>query len=223
MRFQNSVAAVFAVSGLILGRLRFLGGAALAAAAAYVAMQTMHQPFDFATLLATNQGALPAHALQNFAAALTLIIGENSTNLQIGTFAVYIVSIVTSTELWWRVHHLPDHQSKFLKKCSATVLIMLAASAQTVIQDYIALIPIFVWLWQATADDDTRETGRLIRKVLIAYPVMTWLYFGVQTAFPSLSIPIYFVWAVVLSVTTLPTLDVEQNNILNRRFKSQSN
>ncbi len=210
------------IPGLILGRLPFFGGAALAAAGTFFAMQAMHQPFDFATLLAATQGAVPTHSLQNFAAVLALILGENSTNLQIGTLAVYAVSIVASTELWWRVHHLPDSQNKFLKKCSATILIMLAASAHTVIQDYVALIPLFVWLWQATADDDTKETGRLVRKVLIAYPVMTWLYFAAQTAFPSVSMPIYFVWAVVLSVTTLPTLDVEQNNILNKRFKTQS-
>lgn len=210
------------IPGLILGRLQFFGGAALAAAGTFFAMQALHQPLDFATLLAANQSAGPTHSLQNFAAVLALILGENSTNLQIGTLAVYAVSIVASTELWWRVHHLPDSQNKFLKKCSATILIMLAASAHTVIQDFVALIPLFFWLWQATADDDTRETGRLVRKVLIAYPVMTWLYFAAQTAFPSISIPIYFVWAVVLSVTTLPTLDVEQNNILNKRFKTQS-
>lgn len=207
--------------GLIVGGLQFAGGAALAAVGTFFAMQAMHIPFDLAALSAVN-GAAPTHALQNFAAVLALILGDNYPNLQIGIFAVYVVSIVTSTELWWRVHHLPDNQSKFLKKCSATMLITLAASAFTAVQDYIALVPVFVWLWQATADDDTRETGRLVRKVLIAYPIVTWLYFAAQTAFPSLSIPVYFVWAVVLSVCTLPTLDVEQNNILNKRFKTQS-
>ncbi|MBS1956638.1 MAG: hypothetical protein JST89_20795 [Cyanobacteria bacterium SZAS-4] len=209
------------IPGLIVGGVRFAGGAALAAVGTFFAMQAMHIPFDFAALAAVN-GAVPTHTLQNFAAMLALILGENYPNLQIGIFAVYLVSIVTSTELWWRVHHLPDNQNKFLKKCSATMLITLAASAFTAVQDYIALVPVFVWLWQATADDDTRETGRLVRKVLIAYPIVTWLYVAVQTAFPSLSIPVYFVWAVVLSVCTLPTLDVEQNNILNKRFKAMS-
>lgn len=220
--------------GLVLGGLRFAGGVALAAVGAFAAVQAMHIPLDFASLLAAGysalgaqgvlsaQGTVPTHGLQNFAAVLALILGENSINLQIGTLAVYAVSVVAATELWWRVHHLPDSENKFLKKCSATILIMLAASAHTIIQDYIALVPIFVWLWQATADDDTKETGRLVRKVLFAYPVMTWIYFAAQTALPSVSIPLYFVWAVVLSVTTLPTLDVEVNNILNKRFKAQS-
>ncbi len=211
----------FLIPGLILGGLQFLAGSALAAIGTFFAAQIMHQPLDLAALFTASQSAVPTHALQNFAAMLVLILGENTTNLQIGTLAVYIVAIISSTELWWRLHHMPDSQNKFLKKCAATVLIMLAASAHTAVQDYIALVPVIVWLWQATADD-TKETGGLVRKVIIAYPILTWIYFAAQTAFPGFSVPIYFVWAVVLSVTVLPTLDVEVNNILNRRFKAQS-
>ncbi|MBI2810386.1 MAG: hypothetical protein HYX67_06120 [Candidatus Melainabacteria bacterium] len=211
----------FLIPGLILGGLHFFAGSALAAVGTFFAAQMMHQPLDMAALFSASQGALPTHTLQNFAAMLVLILGENTTNLQIGTLAVYIVAIISSTELWWRIHHLVDSQNRFLRKCAATVLITLTASAHTTVQDYIALIPVFVWLWQTTADD-TKDTGGLVRKVMISYPILTWLYFAAQTAFPGFAVPVYFVWAVVLSVTVLPTLDVEVNNILNRRFKAQS-
>jgi len=207
--------------GLILGGLQFAGGVAVAAVGTYLAAQMMHLPLDIPALMTVNQSAVPSHLLQNFSAMLSLILGENTPNLQVGVFATYIVSIVSATELWWRVHHLPDSQNKYLKKCAATVLIMLAASAHTTIQDYIVLIPIIVWLWQATADD-TKDTGGLVRKVIISYPFLTWIFFAVTIAFPSLNLPIYFIWAVVLSVTVLPTLDVETNKILNSRFKPQT-
>ena len=152
---------------------------------------------------------------------LSMILGANTSNLQIGVLAIYIVAIVSATELWWRVHHLQDSQNKYLKKCAATVLIMLTTSPHTTVQDYIVLIPIIVWLWQATADD-TNDTGGLVRKVIIAYPFLTWLFFAVTMAFPALNLPVYFVWAVVLSVTVMPTLDVEINKILNSRFKAQN-
>ncbi len=208
--------------GLILGGLQFLGGFAIAAAGTYFGAQMLHQPLDLATLMALSGSAVPTQALQNFSAMLVLILGENSSNLQIGTIAIYIVSLVSSTELWWRLHHMPDTENKFLKKCAATTLIMLTAGIHTTVQDYIALVPVIVWLWLATADD-TEGTGGLVRKVIIAYPILTWLYFGLQTAFPAFNAPVYFVWAVVLSVTVLPTLDLEVNNLLNRRFKAQSN
>ncbi len=211
----------FLIPGVILGGLQFIAGSALAAAGAFFASQMLHQSLDIATLLNASQSSVPTHALQNFSAMLALILGDNTANLQIGTLAVYVVAIVSSTELWWRLHHVPDCQNKFLKKCAATVLIALTASAHTAVQDYIALVPVIFWLWQATADD-TKDTGGLVRRVIIAYPFLTWLYFSAQTAFPGFSLPIYFVWAVVLSVTVLPTLDVEVNNLLNRRFKAQS-
>jgi|688.fasta_scaffold235575_2 hypothetical protein len=209
-----------ALPGFIFGGVQFFGGVALAALAAFFGAQAMHMPLDLTTLAGLN-GVAPVHTMQNFGAMLALILGENTPNLQIGTLACYAVAFVSSTELWWRMHQIADSHTKYLKKCAATSLIMLTTSMHTSMLDYIVLVPVLVWLWQATADD-IKDNGGLVRNVIVAYPLMTWAYFGLQAAAPTLSLPLYFVWAVVLSVCVLPTLDVETNRILNARFKTQS-
>lgn len=205
--------------GFIFGGLPFTGGVAVAAAAAFFGAQAMHVPLD-ASLFA-GSAAIPTHSLQNFSAMLALVLGENTPNLLIGTLACYVVSVVSSTELWWRMHQIADSPNKFWKKCAATTLIMLTTSIHTTITDYIVLVPVLVWLWQATADD-INDNGGLVRKVIVAYPIVSWAYFALQTAFPMVNAPLYFVWGVVLSVCVMPTLDVETNRILNARFKAQN-
>jgi len=209
-----------ALPGFIFGGLQFAGGFAIAAAATFFGAQAMHLPLDW-SITAGSTPEVATHTYQNFAAMLALILGDSTPNLQIGTLACYAMAIVSSTELWWRTHHLVDSDHKFLKKCAATTIIMLTTSIHTTIQDYVVLVPVLVWLWQATADD-INDNGGLVRKVIIAYPIFSWLYFGAQAAMASLSLPVYFVWGVVLSVCLLPTLDVETNKILTARFKAQN-
>ncbi|HEY9734307.1 MAG TPA: hypothetical protein V6C89_20515 [Drouetiella sp.] len=209
-----------ALPGFVFGGLQFAGGVAVAALATFFGAQAMHYPLSI-SMLAGVGGDIPPHAMQNFSAMLSLILGENTPNLQIGTLACYAVSVISSSELWWRIHHIPDSHPKFLKKCAATTLIMLTTSMHTSAVDYIVLVPVLVWLWQATADD-VNDNGGLVRKVIMAYPLVTWAHFGLQAALPAVSVPIYFAWAVVLSVCLLTTLDVETNRILNARFKAQN-
>jgi hypothetical protein len=205
--------------GLILGRFYFLGGISIAAIAVYVTAQAMHLPLDMPTLIAVNSSVTAPNLMQNFAGLLVLFLGEGTAQLQTATLAIYAFAIISVTEIWWRLHHMPISQNKFLKKCCVTILVILLTSPHTYIQDYIALIPVAIWLWQATADN-TKDNLKLIRQVIVCFPILSWLFFIAQSIFITLHLPVYFIWAVALVVVVLPTLDDETNQLLTQKLKS---
>jgi riboflavin transporter FmnP len=212
--FQIEYLPFLAISGLILGRLRYLAGISSALIALFSAAQfipDLKNALSIPALLSAPAVSMaPApNLMQNFSGLLLLLLGEGSPHSQMASLTLYIVIIVAVTELWWRMHNFPLSQNKFLKKSSITILMMLIASPHTYIQNYVAVIPVAIWLWQATAND-TRNNAKTIRITIAAFPILSWVFFAAQSVFLFLRLPPFFLWATALAVLTLPTLDDEK-------------
>ncbi len=218
--FQIEYLPFLALPGLILGRLRYLAGITSALIALFFAAQfipDLKNALSIQSLLsapaitlAPAMSMTPApNLMQNFSGLLLLLLGEGSPHLQMASLTLYTVIVVAVTELWWRLHNFPLSQNKFLKKSSITILVMLIASPHTYIQNYIAVVPVAMWLWQATANDQ-RDNAKTIRKTIIAFPILSWVFFAAQSVFLFLRLPPFLLWATALAVLTLPTLDEEK-------------
>ncbi|HEY9678589.1 MAG TPA: hypothetical protein V6C76_11300 [Drouetiella sp.] len=196
------------VPGLILGRFFYLGGLAVSGIAVYFAAQFMHLDINLSALMAAAVTG-PANMMQNFAGILTLLLGENASNLSVAVWAIYGITLACVTELWWRMKDQSISQNKYLKKCAGTILMMLLAAPHTYAQDYVAFIPVAIWLWNATKND-SRSNATTIRRMIFAFPLVSWLFYFAAPTFVMLRIPPYFIWALALSLVLLPTLDDER-------------
>lgn len=197
------------ISGLILGRLRYLAGFVVSLAALYFASQqipwvssTFNMPPGLAPLLS---GGLTANLMQSFSGLLVLLLGD-SYEVQMASLAVYALLTVCVAELWWRLQKFPLSDTKYLKASAVTILFMLIGSPHTFAADYIAVVPAAVWLWQATAND-TRDSAGTIRKMIIAFPILSWIFFIAQPIFLMLRLPPYFLWATSVVVLTLAIME----------------
>jgi len=196
---------MLAVAGLVRGRLRYVLGAGatmLALLCLSYFVLGLDNMLSFPEAVRYNEtahaaGGVSPHMMQNFRGMLTLIVGEDNALVHMLSMGLFVLAFVCVGALWWSLRkHSVDSQA-FRLGAAATIIILLIASPHTHTQDYFALVPAAIWLWEGTADDASKA-AKWVRGLLLALPFLSWSFFMTQFIWFLLRLQPLLLWACVL-------------------------
>lgn len=190
MKFQYL--PFISAAGVVLGKVRFIVGAAVACSFILVASgmllgwqniidypKTM-VPAEFATNLYT--GINPAEQ-QNLRAMLVRITGVDSPFNSMLCMIVCLSSALALLIAWWKGVQKVDPDNRFKFLCTVTMVCSLVFSPHAHTQDYLLLSVPTAWLWLAARDRQTR-CGKWTRFFVLTLPPITWAMFVVDAIRP---------------------------------------
>jgi hypothetical protein len=189
--------------GLILGRLRFfLGFALITTLLVTLALNTVGlsniTSYPQAVLridASRNVSGVSPEVMQNLRGALVLLTYADDHFVHIATIVFLALVIVSGTALFLkRPTETQTLDRDFQIKASVCSLLMLIASPHTHVQDYLVATVPAIWLWQAVAG----RKAPVLKTLILAFPVLSWLFFVVRPLFALARIQPFFVWALVV-------------------------
>ncbi len=210
-------APVVVAVGLILGRFKYLGGCLAGGAALLALSVAMLGPanvlnYPHALLSGETSQAVSgvsAPEMQNLRGFLCLVTGSDGSIVRYVSFAAMLICAIFTAWLWSAhlAHLKGGNGSVFKVLSSVSVLLMLAFSAHTHVQDYLlAMIPC-LWLWQwAQEASGVSARARWIKGLIITLPGLSWIYFMLRPLFAMLFIEPYFLFALALSTLSIVEL-----------------
>jgi hypothetical protein len=201
------------LTGIILGALRFFLPA-IATLAALICIAGFTVGWDnvlrypTALLLGDTSGrfsGVPVFQMQNFRGAFALSLGGETSATRLAAGLLMFATAFGITWLWvkWMPQVRSGDNAKFRTLASITVLAMLASSLHSFPQDYLfAAIPC-IWLWKWTEDD--HHFSKVVRTLILAFPILSWVFFLFQHLFLMVRIEPFLLWA--LALLTCVTVD----------------
>jgi hypothetical protein len=191
------------IVGLIRGRLRFLLGLlSISATLLVLGILTVgwSNIISYPNLLLSresgqNVSGVTPELMQNFRGALVLITNADDQLVRIAVIGFLLLVIFSGAALFLR----PPTKARSIErdfkiKASICSLLMLIASPHTHVQDYlVATIPA-LWLWQVISG----RSAPLLRTLILAFPVMSWLFYFLRPLFMLAHIQPFFIWALLV-------------------------
>jgi hypothetical protein len=142
-------------------------------------------------------GGVSPHMMQNFRGMLTLIVGDDNATVHTLSMSLFALATLLVGLLWWSLRKHSADTAAFQLGACATIILLLIASPHTHTQDYFALVPVAIWLWQCTTYDAS-NTAKWVRGLLLAFPFVSWLFFMTQPIWFLLKVQPFFIWACLL-------------------------
>lgn len=206
--------------GLIIGRLRYLGGfllSGLALAGLTISSLGWSNVINYPQALLYGEtsdkvSGVSGREMQNFRGELILLLrGHEDKFVHLAAVAFFGAALLLLSALWiWGYPKLKQLSEKsehfaFDVCASLTTLLMLIASPHTHTQDFLSCaIPCY--LLYRCFDLSTPTNGRLkaLRNLILAFPILSWVFFILKFLFQLAFMQPFFIWAVaVLSLTIL--------------------
>ena len=181
------------VIGFVLGRLRFLQGAAIAALAATL-ISTLVLGWDnvvdwpriliFAETTNNYSGVEPEN-MQNIRGMLVAFTHQDSSWGKAVAAGFFLSSIASVGFLWWKSYpKLAARNNWAFEICAAlSILMMVIFSIHTHYQDYILMALAGTFLYascEPAPDDNSSLQKKRLRAWLLAYPMLSWTFFIVK-------------------------------------------
>jgi Glycosyltransferase family 87 len=187
--------------GLMRGRLKFILGFALVSALLFALTVVTVGWSNIACYpqvilgigVGKNVSGVSPELMQNLRGALVLITNEDNQLVHVIAFG--FLAIVSLAAVIFRDSKKTNQiDSNFKIKASICSLLLLIASPHTHIQDYlVATIPA-LWLWQATS----WQSAPLLRRAILAFPLISWIFYFLRPIFMLVRIQPFFVWALLV-------------------------
>ncbi len=215
---------VIVVTGLILGRMRYLAGLALSAgllslwAVSAVGWNNI-LAYPSALLFAETSPqvcGVNAYSMQNFRGELALICGQDNSFVHFLSTGLFMLGFIVVSSMWlWlypriiRIGALSKEQA--FDTCFAlTILGMLIFSPHTHVQDFVCASVSAVLLYRAL---DLASSGSIrlktVKLLLVAFPLLSWIFFNASTFLAMAFIQPYFLWTVAIILLVLTELKVK--------------
>ncbi|MBI2810384.1 MAG: hypothetical protein HYX67_06110 [Candidatus Melainabacteria bacterium] len=177
--------------GLILGRVKFAGGAILAGVAAIgVSILTLgwDNCMEWPRIVLhgetsdINRLLIAPHMMQNVRGILNLITGDDSSAVRLVSAGLCIVTILLIGYLWIVPYKRLQSVTKYAFEAISAIsmMIMLVFSVHTHTHDYCVFVCSCVWLYVALGDLPETKIGRYLRILLVGYPFFGWLLFVLE-------------------------------------------
>lgn len=208
-------ALILLVVGLVAGRLAFLGGFAATTAVHMLASIGMLGWANVAAYPAallrgeTSSGVSGVHGelMQNLRGELVLLVGADNRMVHLISLAALAVVALLVALLWLYVARRKAISDNFsFDLCSSlTTLALLASSPHTHVQDYLLAVVPCAWLYALSKNAD-HGSGKIkiLRGLIIAFPVLSWVFYFARPVFMLLRIQPFFLWALAMIALAAP-------------------
>jgi hypothetical protein len=129
---------------------------------------------------------------------------------------VYALSLVALVAIWWRYRRLaapsgsngtggrePAKESllsQFRLTAAVSILLMIATSLHTHVQDYVFAFISCIWIWRDLLNSGSLGFGKIawIRRLVEYYPGLSWIFLFVGMLSSVIFVQPFFLWGVLL-------------------------
>lgn len=199
---------IMAITGLVLGGFRYFSGllcVSIFSLLVSIFSLGITNVLTFPQALLSNEGGqaicgVSAHVMQNIRGQLVLLTGADSRFVHITALVALMISTIFCAWVWWRYRY-SDDANQFKFNVSVTTLLLLITGLHTHVQDYIlCAIPCLCLYFMPPYQE---KQYRLLKLLILSFPLLSWLFFFLQPIAVRLHITLYLVWAILVLVLSL--------------------
>lgn len=177
--------------GLILGRVKFAGGAILAGLGA-VGISILTLGWDnciewpkivlHGETSDVNRLLIAPHMMQNIRGILNLVTGDDSSAVRLISAGVCIITTLYIGYLWIAPYKRLQSTTKYAFEAISAIsmMIMLVFNIHTHAHDYCVFVCSCVWLYVALTDVPQTKMAKYLRFLLVGFPFFGWVLFVLE-------------------------------------------
>ncbi|MBS1956637.1 MAG: DUF2029 domain-containing protein [Cyanobacteria bacterium SZAS-4] len=177
--------------GIILGRVKFTGGAILAGLGAVgISILTLgwDNVIEWPKIVMhgetsdVNRLLIAPHMMQNVRGILNLLTGDDSSAVRLISAGVCIITTLYIGYLWTAPYKRLRSTTKYAYEAISAIsmMIMLVFNIHTHAHDYCVFVCSCVWLYVALTDAPKTKFAKNLRFLLVGFPFFGWLLFVLE-------------------------------------------
>ncbi len=213
-------------TGLILGRMKYMAGLAISAAllsllAVSIVGWDSVLAYPNALLFAETSdrvSGVNTQAMQNFRGELILLCGQDNSLVHILSAGLFGLGFIAVCSMWLVCYPriigagVLNKEQAFDTCFALTIVGMLIFSPHTHVQDFVCVIVSGVLFYRAfNLVSPGSNRLKLLRVLLLAFPLLSWMFFNANVFLSQMFIQPYFLWSVVIILLVLTELKVKLN------------